>query len=170
MRITKSSELNVKPRYKQLVIRSNYSCVLVKFRLVIIGIVIVLLAVPAYIMLPFLLTQEMYKLTGGNSASALSNQIFSQLGIPPIDTMIAFMKYLFVGLIIAGLGMISFGVISRKMAKQSPLKVNIEPNLRLHVGEDSNLKALDTLQERLSKGEITPSQFQNLKKKLEGNI
>jgi len=141
-------------------------------RLIIIGAIFVLFAIPSYIAVPHLITLEMSKLPWINSQSDLNNQIFAQLGfppMPPINSIIIFIQYSIIGIIVAGLGIIAFGVISKKAVKQSALNLPIESTQRLQ-DEEVNPKALHLLQERLAKGEITSSQFQNLKKMIEDKI
>jgi hypothetical protein len=134
-----------------------------------IGITFALLAIPAYSMIPPFITKIMNKLPFGNEQSPMASQIFSQLGMPPIPStpdIIAFVQYCCIGLVVAGVGIIIFGILSKKTPKSSPIKVSLEPAQRLQ-DEDTNLKAINLLQERLAKGEITSSQYQNLRKLLE---
>ncbi len=141
-----------------------------KSKIVLIGIAIILVAIPSYTIVPSGITHAMTKLTGGDTTSSLNNQIFSQLGIPPIDTIAKFIQYSFIGLIVAGLGITVFGAISKKIPKQPPVRLSIESVQRLEDDKeekDANSKAVHLLQERLAKGEITSSQYQNLLKLLE---
>jgi hypothetical protein len=141
----------------------------VKPKIVIIGITFALLAIPAYIMIPHFITKAMNKLPFGNEQSPIANQIFSQLGMPPIPStpeIIAFVQYCCIGLVVAGIGIIIFGLVSKKTRKLFPVKVSLEPDQKLQ-DENPNSKAIHLLQEKLAKGEITSSQYQNLRKLLE---
>jgi len=141
-----------------------------RFKTVIIGIAFVMFAIPSYIVIPPFITDEMNKLTGGNSLSPMGYQILSKLGIPSIDTIVSLTQYTFVGIIVAGLGTIVFGAISKNIPKQTDVKVQIESNQRLHSKENFNLEVLHLLKERLARGEITSSEYQDLKKVLEDKI
>jgi uncharacterized membrane protein len=142
----------------------------VRFRTIIIGICFVLFAIPSYIIIPSFITVEMNKLTGGGSLSPMSYQILSSLGIPPIDTIVVLVQYSFVGLMVAGLGIIAFGAIAKNIPKQTAVKMKIESNQRAYEKEDSNLEVLHLLKERLAKGEITSNQYQDLRKVLEDKV
>jgi hypothetical protein len=133
-----------------------------------IGIAFVVLAIPAYLVSPHYITKAMDKLSLGNEQSPMASQIFTQLGMPPIPStpdLIAYVQYCCIGLAIAGVGIIFFGTVLKKTLPTT-VKVSLEPPQRLQ-DEDTNLKAINLLQERLAKGEITSSQYQNLKKLLE---
>jgi hypothetical protein len=120
-------------------------------------------------MIPHFITRVMNKLTFGNEQSPMAGQIFSQLGMPPIPPLpeiIAFVQYCCIGLAVAGAGIIIFGLASKKTPKPSSVKVYLEPDQGLQ-DEDPNIKAINLLQERLAKGEITSSQYQNIRKMLE---
>lgn len=80
----------------------------------------------------------MNKLTGGNSLSPMSYQILSSLGIPPIDTIIVLVKYSIIGLIVAGLGIIFFGAVSKNIPNQVVTKLSIESNQQVHVTKNPN--------------------------------
>jgi uncharacterized membrane protein len=140
----------------------------VKLRIIIIGIIFVLFAIPGYTILPSVITHETNNLTGGNLQSPLTKAMLAQMGIPSIDTIIKLTQYCFVGLAVAGLGIIVLGVLSKKIPKQTPIKVQREPSSE--VPDEGNPNELRLLQERLAKGEISSSQYQNLKKLLEDKL
>ncbi len=108
----------------------------------------------------------MNKLTGGNSLSPMSYQILSSLGIPPIDTMIVLVKYSFIGLIVAGFGIIAFGAVSKNIPKQKAGKLLVESNIQ----EEHQPEVLHLLKERLAKGEITSNQYRDIRNVLEDRI
>jgi hypothetical protein len=133
-----------------------------------IGIAFVVLAIPTYLMSPHYITKAMDKLSLGNEQSPMASQIFAQLGMPPIPStpdLIAFVQYCCIGLAVAGLGIIFFGTVLKKPLTTT-VNISLEPETKLQ-DEDTNLKAINLLQERLAKGEITSSQYQNLRKLLE---
>jgi len=132
-----------------------------------IGILFVFLAIPSYTIIPTLLTGFMNKFSGGDSPSPMASQIFAQLGIPPIDTIIKFIQYSLIGLIVAGLFITALGIMTKKIQKQPSVALSIDSSQKIQRQENTNLKALHLLQERLAKGEITSSQYLSLKKVLE---
>ncbi len=140
-------------------------------KLVIIGFAFMLLAIPAYIITPTFITKAMNKFTFGTSGSSeMNRQIFAQLGMPPIPdvhAVTAFIQYSLIGVMLAGLGIVIFGTISKKMPKSTPLKIPFEEPQVQDYEDDTHAKAIHLLQERLAKGEITSSQYQNLRKMLE---
>ena len=142
----------------------------VRFRIIIMGIAFVMFAVPSYIVLPSFITDEMNKLTGGNSLSPMSSAILSKLGIPSIETIVTLTQYSAVGFIVAGLGTIAFGIIAKNIPKQTSIKAQMKSKQRLHESEDSNPDVLYFLKERLAKGEITSNQYHNIKKTLEDEV
>ncbi len=93
------------------------------------------------------------------------------------------MQYTFMGLEIAGAGLLLVGAIGKKKIPKQPVpkvvaesKVITEPQIVTEPQKESpplsadkqvNLRSLRILEERLAKGEITPNQFQSLKKLLE---
>jgi hypothetical protein len=139
----------------------------VRFKIVMMGILFVFLAIPSYSIVPTLISGMMNKFTGGDSPTPMASQIFSQLGIPPIDTIIKFIQYSLIGLIVAGLLITAVGIMTKKPKEQPAVTLSIDSGQNIQEQENSNLKALHLLQERLAKGEITSSQYMSLKKVLE---
>ena len=135
--------------------------------LIISGIAMVFFAIPCYIILPPLMQDEIDRFNGPGMASSMNRQIFDQLGIPPMDSLIPITKYLFIGMAVAGLGVIGLGSILKTMPKQVTLKVNLDQEPKVQLSDDPKTKAIQLLQERLARGEITSSQYQNLKKLME---
>lgn len=132
---------------------------------IIIGVVLIIFTVPGYTISPNLITKEMNILTGGNGDTHLTSAMLSQMGIPPIDEMIKITQYSFVGLGVVGIGCIFKGAFS-KMSKPQFVTPKTES---AHHEMDNEIKknTFHMLQERLAKGEITSSQYQNLKRILE---
>lgn len=135
-----------------------------KIRIIIIGITLIFLAVLGYTFGLNIINDEIKHIMGGNTDNSMSTAILSRMGIPPVDEMIKIAKYSFVGLGIIGIGATIFGIISKKY-KQQFVVTEMEPVHPSEIKEKSN--ALNILQERLAKGEITSSQYQNLKRRLE---
>jgi hypothetical protein len=129
------------------------------------GIFLVIFSIPSYNVVPSLITMTMNKISGG-TVSPMASQIFSQLGIPPVDIITEYIQYGFEGCIVAGIGIVAFGIVQKKRKKISPVKLSVEASQNSQE-EDANIKALHLLQERLVKGEITSSQYKDLRKLLE---
>lgn len=128
------------------------------------GIVLIFFAVPGYVISPNVINTEINQLMGGNTDTRLATSILSQLGIPPIDEMAKIAQYSFVGLGVVGAGVIIFGIISKKYKPQFA-RSKTESAHHEDLKGESNV--LGTLQDRLAKGEITPNQYQKLKRSLE---
>jgi hypothetical protein len=136
----------------------------VKILIIVIGSVLIFLAVLGYTIGPSLVTNEIKGMTGGDTDTSMATSILSQMGIPPIDEMVKIAQYSFVGLGVIGIGAIMFGIISKKYKQQFVVP---EVELAHHDEMKEKSNAFNILQERLSKGEITSSQYQNLKRHLE---
>lgn len=127
----------------------------------------IIFAAPGYVISPGLITSEINNLTGGNTDDNLTSSILSQMGIPPINEMVKIIQYSFVGLGLAGIGGIIVGMISKKSNPQFVTPKTESVHHKEHEEIKGKSTALNTLQERLAKGEITSSQYQNLKRLLE---
>ena len=131
-----------------------------------IGIALIIFAIPGYTIGPGFITKEINKLTGGTDTH-MASSILSQMGIPPIDEMFKITQYSFVGLGVAGIGAMVVGAVAKK-----PKRVFAKPKTKSVDNieyEDMQVKSnpSNTLKERLARGEITSSQYQNLKRLLE---
>ena len=139
----------------------------VRLKIVIIGIVFILSAISGYRTIPDLISSQINTFTGGTTSSVQSG-ILSQMGIPPLDTIIQFTQYCLIGLIVAGLGTIVFGMMVKKTPKQVYKNIKVEDIQEYQKSAPTPDKTiLQLLHERLVKGEITSSQYQNLKNILE---
>ena len=134
--------------------------------IIIIGVVLIIFTVPGYTISPDLITKEMNILTGGNADTHLTSAMLSQMGIPPIDEMIKVTQYSFMGLGVVGIGCIFMGAFSKK-SKPQFITSKMESPYHKEGDDERKRNALNTLQERLAKGEITSIQYQILKKILE---
>jgi uncharacterized membrane protein len=138
----------------------------VKIYLVITGIVLVLVALPGYSMAPGFISDEVNKLTGGNASDSMTSSLLTQMGIPPIGTIIPMVEYSFVGLGVAGFGLTIFGIVTKNFKSQ----IYVE-SLEINSSDSSEKPPMPTalwiLQERLAKGEITSSQYKNMRRLLE---
>lgn len=130
------------------------------------GVVLIIFGLLGYKFGPGLATKEISNLTGGTMDTHLTSSMLSQMGIPPIDEMVKVTKYSFVGLGVAGIGITIFGILSKKSKPQFVIP-KTEYHHEDHVEMSGKSNALHTLQERLARGEITSSQYVNLKKLLE---
>jgi len=134
--------------------------------IIIIGVILIIFTVPGYTMSPDLITKEMNVLTGGNADTHLTSAMLSQMGIPPLDEMIKVTQYSVIGLGIVGIGCIFMGAFSKK-SKSQFVTSKMESTYHEENYEERKENALNMLQQRLAKGEITSSQYQNLKRILE---
>lgn len=131
-----------------------------------VGVALIIFAIPGYIIGPGFATKEINKLTGGTDTH-MASSILAQMGIPPIDEMFKITQYSFVGLGITGIGAIIVGAVAKKPKRQfAKSKTKSVDSVEY---EDVQVKSnpSNTLKERLARGEITSSQYQNLKRLLE---
>lgn len=147
--------------------------------LVIIGVCLVFISIPGYLDTPNLISQMIHSFTGsitGSIPGAGGGSMLHQIGYPSRTVIIPLIQYSFVGLAIAGIGLVGFGVarnvpkqITMKLVAEEPEKINKVPTCSQITDErtQTNLRSLRILQERLAKGEITSNEFQNLKRLLE---
>ena len=151
-----------------------------RIELVMIGLCLALISIPAYLDTPNLISQMIHSFTSsmtGSIPGTNGGSMLKQMGYPSRTVIIPIIQYSFVGLSVAGVGLAGFGAIAKKIPKQVKVKlVTEEPDKikEIHMdsqpadeGMQTNLRSLRILQERLAKGEITSSEFQNLKRFLE---
>ncbi|HEV2193746.1 MAG TPA: SHOCT domain-containing protein [Nitrosopumilaceae archaeon] len=148
--------------------------------LVIIGVCLVFISIPSCLYTPYLISHMIHSFMGSFTVSTSGtngNSMLHQMGYPSRTVIIPLIQYCFVGLAVAGIGMVAFGAIAKKIPKQftvKPVTEETEKVKEVHTSPQitdehiqTNLRSLRILQERLAKGEITPSEFQNLKRFLE---
>ena len=147
----------------------------------IIGLCLVLISVPGYLDTPALMSQMIHSfmssMTGSSIPGTNGGSMLKQMGYPSRTVVIPLIQYSFVGLGVAGIGFVVFGVIAKKVKKQFEVKLVAEEQKtvkEIHTEPQpkderlqTNLRSLRILQERLAKGEITSSEFQKLKRFLE---
>ncbi|TSA17405.1 MAG: SHOCT domain-containing protein [Nitrosopumilales archaeon] len=151
-----------------------------RIALVIIGLCLVLISIPGYLDTPNLMSQMIHSFTGsftGSIPGTSGGSMLHQMGYPSRTVIIPLIQYSFVGLAVAGIGFVGFGSVAKKIPRQFTVKlVTEEPEKVKEFHPDTqptderlqtNLRSLRILQERLAKGEITSSEFQNLKRLLE---
>ena len=158
-----------------------------RIKLVISGLVFVLISIPGYLYTPTLMSQMLHSFMSSMTGSAFvtHGSILHQMGYPSRTVIIPLIQYSFLGLAIAGLGLMVFGGIAKKITSQ----VNVKQVTAKQVSEEieetkkvkeryanlqfkderkqTNLHSLRILQERLANGEITASEFRNLKRLLD---
>jgi len=145
----------------------------------IIGLCLVLISVPGYLDTPTLMSQMIHSFTGsftGSIPGTSGGSMLHQMGYPSRSVIIPLIQYSFVGLAFTGVGFVIFGAVAKKISKQVTVKLVAEEveKVKIPTGPQftdertqTNLRGLRILQERLAKGEITSSEFQNLRKFLE---
>jgi len=101
-------------------------------------------------------------------SSGVAANVFSQMGFPPIQEVDKWIHYSFAGLAVAGVFAVLFGIFAKKEIQKQFSDINTDLN---HIipepQEDTSLKSISILKERLARGEITPYDFAHLKKLLE---
>ena len=150
-----------------------------RIALVITGICLAMISIPGYLDTPIFISQMIHSFTSSMTGSVpgTSGSILRQMGYPSRAVVIPMIQYSFVGLAIAGIGLTVFGAVAKKISKQVTVnlvaeeakkveKVHTSPQIT-DERTQTNLRSLRILQDRLARGEITSSEFQNLKRLLE---
>jgi len=145
-----------------------------------IGACLAVISIPGYLDSPSIISQMIHSFTStmtGSIPGTNGGSMLKQMGYPSRTVVIPMIQYMFAGLGVAGVGIAIFGIVAKKIPKQVKVKlVTEEPEKVKEIHMDSpsidenaktNLRSLRILQERLAKGEITSSEFQNLKRFLE---
>lgn len=145
----------------------------------IIGLFLVLISVPGYLDTPALMSQMIHSFMSSFSGSipgTSGGSMLHQMGYPSRSVIIPIIQYSFVGLAFTGVCFVIFGAVAKNISKQVTVKLVAEETEKVKVPTSTqftdertqtNLRSLRILQERLAKGEITSSEFQNLRKFLD---
>ena len=94
-----------------------------------------------------------------------------------MSAVIPIIQYSVIGMAAAGIGVVLFGFVAKKIPKKVVVKLVTEVSDKekeVHIDSkptdekiQTNLRSIRILQERLAKGEISSSEFLNLKRFLE---
>ena len=156
-----------------------------RLSLVMAGLCLVIISIPGYLDTPSFMSQMIHSFTSsmtGSIPGTSGGSMLHQMGYPSRTVIIPMIQYSFIGLAVAGIGITVFGTVAKKIPKQVAVKLVTESEIKeistgpkiadqnthaVDEGTQTNLRSLRILQERLAKGEITSSEFQNLKRLLE---
>ncbi len=135
-----------------------------------------ILGMVGYFYAPNPMSHFISSFTGSSGPNPMAADILGRIGIPPIETVDQMFHYTFAGSVTAGILIVVFGILLKKIPKKIVLKSVIDkpdeketqvfsrsPDEKMQ----TNLRSIRILQERLAKDEITSSEFQNLKRFLE---
>ena len=140
---------------------------MLRSKLVIIGSVLIITGIVGYFDSSNLMSKYMDSFTVTPNSSVAAN-VFSQMGFPPLQEIDKWIHYSFVGLVVAGVFPVLFGIFAKEKIQKQFSDINTDLN---HIipepQEDTSLKSISILKERLARGEITPYDFVHLKKLLE---
>ena len=140
---------------------------MLRSKLVIIGFVLIIIGIVGYFDSSNLMSKYMDSFAVTPNSSVAAN-VFSQMGFPPIEEVDKWIHYSFAGLAVAGVFPVLFGIFAKKKIQKQFSDINTDLN---HIipepQEDTSLKSISILKERLARGEITPYDFVHLKKLLE---
>ncbi|HMK32346.1 MAG TPA: SHOCT domain-containing protein [Nitrosopumilaceae archaeon] len=139
-----------------------------RIKLIIIGCVLITSGISGYLYPSNIMSKYMDSFGGTPGSSAMASSVLQQLGIPPLQEIDKWIHYSFVGLAVAGVFPVLFGLFAEKKIQKQFSDINTDFNhLTSEPQEVPSLKSIDILKERLAKGEITPYDFVHLKKLLE---
>lgn len=150
-----------------------------------IGIFVFALSVIGYVMGPSMINQMMGMFTPGGASSTNSAGIdpYKMMGIPRPEELAKMAQYSFLGLMLAGIGVLVAGIMVKKKPKkvtpaqqlgdevslQPQMQPQVQPQVKNDVANSDpkhNQRTLAILEERLARGEITTKEYVNLKKLL----
>lgn len=107
--------------------------------LVITGIVLAMFSIPAYYYLPHILSDMIHSFVGSMSGGSINGaSMLRQMGYPSMHQVLSILQYSLIGLEIAGVGLMMFGLVAKKAPKSISVKlVTDEPFAELHIGGQS---------------------------------
>jgi len=110
-----------------------------RFGLVIIGIFLVMVSIPSYYYAPGYLTASVHSFIGSMSGGNMNGaSMLRQMGYPSLHQVMPIFQYSIVGLAVVGLGMIPFGMFTKKTPKFRSVKlVTSEPYEELRIESPS---------------------------------
>jgi len=95
-----------------------------RLELVIIGIFLVMVSIPSYYYAPAYLTASVHSFIGSMSGGNMNTaSMLRQMGYPSLHQVMPIFQYSLVGLAVAGLGMMAFGMMAKKTSKFRSVKV-----------------------------------------------
>ncbi|TLX69578.1 MAG: SHOCT domain-containing protein [Thaumarchaeota archaeon] len=135
---------------------------------IIIGSVLIIIGIVGYFDSSNLMSKYMNSFMVTPGSSGVASGVFQQMGFPPIQEVDKWIHYSFVGLAVTGVLPVLFGIFAKKKIQKQFSNINTDlSHLTPEPQEDTSLKSISILKERLAKGEITPYDFIHLKKLLE---
>ena len=141
---------------------------MLRSKLVIIGSVLVIIGIVGYFDSSNLMSKYMGSFAVTPNSSGIASSVFQQMGFPPIEEIDKWIHYSFAGLAVAGVFPVLFGIFAKKEIQKQFSEINTDLNHIIEEPlEDTSLKSISILKERLARGEITPYDFVHLKKLLE---
>jgi hypothetical protein len=107
--------------------------------LVIAGMMLAIISIPAYYYLPHVLSDVTHSFIGSMSGGNINAaSMLRQMGYPSMHQVLAMLQYSLIGLEVAGVGLVMFGLVAKKSPKTISVKlVTDEPLEELHIGSQS---------------------------------
>ena len=129
----------VSPYYKQVDIRFDFITSVMRLVLVIAGMLLTIISIPMHSYLPSVLSGMMHSfVTSMSLGNTNSVSMLRQMGYPSMHQVIIVIQYMIMGMGVAGVGLMIFGLVAKKIPKTISVKlVTDEPLNELHVGGQS---------------------------------
>ena len=141
---------------------------MLRIKPIIIGSVLIIIGIAGYFDSANLMSKYMDSFADKSDSSGMAARVFQQMGFPPIEEVDKGIHYSFAGLAAAGVLPILFGIFAKKKIQKQFSDIDKDlSHITEETQEDTSLKSIKILKERLAKGEITPYDFVHLKKFLE---
>ena len=133
------STLVVSQYYKQVDIRLDFIKCVMRFVLVIAGMLLTIISIPMHSYLPSVLSGMIHSfVTSMSVGNTNSVSMLRQMGYPSLHQVLFVIQYLIIGMGVAGVGLMIFGLVAKKSPKAISVKlVTDEPLKELHIGGQS---------------------------------
>ena len=176
------TRIRVRLCYKQLIIRSNYSYLVMRIFELVIGAVLLVGSVYGYFnstnLVPEIQNYLAISMPGffPDIAGSQQNSMLLRMSYPAIKTMIKVTQIGFIGIAISALMLMGYGVVAKRKTSQiqniaiKQINENSKPEIAskniMNESKNTNSHILQILKERLARGQINKTEFDRLKKLL----
>jgi len=98
--------------------------------LVVVGLMLSILSIPAYYNSPHFLSDAEHKFIGSMSGGNMNTaSMLRQMGYPSMHQVIPILQYSLIGVGVAGIGLAMFGIVAKKRPKSVPVKLVADKSL-----------------------------------------
>ncbi len=141
-----------------------------RLMLVIAGVILAIISIPAYYQLPHYISDAAHSFVSSMSNGNVNSvSMLRQMGYPSMHQVLTIFQYSMVGMEIAGIGLLLFGLVAKKSPKELSVKlITEEPLKELHIGGQISTKTKKTAQN--SQQKVTYNAVSDVLGKLETEL